>query len=149
VIGCIRNQDLPLSKPVIRHGEKVRVFKKDSDDEIAADINHRIRELKKNNFKSIAVICKTMDDCTAMLSRLKKGKDGPYIITGSEKEYKGGVVIVPSYLAKGLEFDAVMISDASMYSSSELDAKLLYVAMTRPLHKLLIYYSGEICSLLK
>ncbi|MDF2987592.1 MAG: helicase, partial [Eubacterium sp.] len=35
------------------------------------------------------------------------------------------------------------------YSEGELDIKLLYVAMTRPLHKLFIYYVGEKSKLLE
>ena len=49
--------------------------------------------------------------------------------------------------AKGLEFDAVIINDASenIYASSiNLDMKLLYVAITRALHELDIVYSGEL-----
>jgi DNA helicase-2/ATP-dependent DNA helicase PcrA len=142
---------LPLGKPVIRHGEGVKIVKRETIKDIASDIESQIEELKDNNFKSIAVICKTMDECSIIHSYLKKGKDTPYIITGSEKEYKGGTVIVPSYLSKGLEFDAVIISNAAgdVYKNDELDAKLLYVAMTRPLHKLNIYYCGEISPLLK
>lgn len=151
VIESIKDPNLPPAKPVIRHGEKVSLIKNKSLMDGAEDIKIKIRDLKNNNFKSIAVICKTMDECCLMLEYLKSSKDGIYVITGTEKEYKGGVVIVPSYLAKGLEFDAVMIADASLnrYGDNELDAKLLYVAMTRPLHKLYIYYSGEISPLLK
>ena len=73
------------------------------------------------------------------------------IITGNEKEYKGGIVIIPSYLAKGLEFDVAFIADASdtKYKIEEFDAKLLYVSMTRPLHKLYIYYIDEVSKLLE
>jgi DNA helicase II / ATP-dependent DNA helicase PcrA len=50
-----------------------------------------------------------------------------------------------------LEFDAVFVADASEenYTTSELDTKLLYVALTRPLHKLYIYYIGERSKLLE
>lgn len=151
VVGSIGNLNLPLAKPVVRHGERVNVTRKESLKDTARDISCKISELKKNNYKSIAVICKTMDECNEMMGLLKKDNDGPYLITGNEKEYKGGVVVVPSYLSKGLEFDAVFIADAGSlkYSKDELDAKLLYVAMTRPLHKLYIYYCGEPSPLLK
>lgn len=151
VLKKLDDERLPFAKPVIRHGEEVRLFNMESMEKTAWDIILKVDALRKENYKSIAVVCKTADECKIMYSYLKKMKEGPYVITGSEKEYKGGFVIVPSYLAKGLEFDAVFISNADSisYKDTELDAKLLYVAMTRALHKLYIYYSGKISPLLK
>ncbi|OGO78265.1 MAG: DNA helicase [Clostridiales bacterium GWB2_37_7] len=145
VIATLKDDKLIPAKPVIRHGDPVEVISKESKKEITEDIAVKIKELKRQGFKSIAVICKTAKECEEMHSHFKKGKDSPYVITGKEKEYKSGFLIVPSYLAKGLEFDAVFVADASAenYSTSELDTKLLYVALTRPLHKLYIYHIGE------
>ncbi|MDF2521266.1 MAG: helicase [Clostridia bacterium] len=150
VIATLKDDKLIPAQPVIRHGEKVHVISKETKKEIAQDISAKVKELKKENFKSIAIICKTAKECEEMHSYFKKGKDSPYIITGKEKEYKSGLLIVPSYLAKGLEFDAVFVADADAenYTTSELDTKLLYVAMTRPLHKLYIYHIGEPSQLL-
>jgi DNA helicase-2/ATP-dependent DNA helicase PcrA len=121
-----------------------------SRQEAVNDMASRIEALKKENFKSIAIICKTAEECSRVHSLFKKGKNSPYIITGKEKEYKSGVVIVPSYLAKGLEFDAVFVANADdkTYTADELDVKLLYVAMTRPLHRLCIYYENVLTPLL-
>ena len=52
-----------------------------------------------------------------------------------------------SYLAKGLEFDGVIVANASEkeYSSNkDIDMKLLYVSMTRPLHELNILYRNNL-----
>ena len=151
VIATLQDDKLIPAKPVIRHGDPVSVVSKLNRKEIAEDIAGKIKELRKQGFKSIAIICKTAKECEEMHSLFKKGKDSPYIITGKEKEYKSGLLIVPSYLAKGLEFDAVFVADASAenYTTSELDTKLLYVALTRPLHKLYIYHIGERSKLLK
>ena len=62
------------------------------------------------------------------------------------------VCTISNQLAKGLEFDAVIINNANekMYSSdSQLDMKLLYVAITRALHELDIVYSGTLTEPLK
>jgi DNA helicase-2/ATP-dependent DNA helicase PcrA len=59
------------------------------------------------------------------------------------------MVLVPSYLSKGLEFDAVIIAGGENYTDSEIDIKLLYVAMTRALHKMDIYYTGELTKVLE
>lgn len=49
-----------------------------------------------------------------------------------------GVSIIPSYLAKRLEFDSVILSDTGeeQYGNNELDAKLLYVVVIRAMHTL-------------
>lgn len=82
---------------------------------------------------------------------LSKQVEDIALISGKEEVYKIGVVVLPSCLAKGLEFDAVLIfnADSTGYTEDELDIKLLYVAMTRPLHKLYIYHTGELTPLLK
>ncbi len=147
VIAKLENENLIPGRPVIRHGDKVEIIEKQSRHDIASDIWERIKELKKQKFKSIAIICKTADTCSELRKGFKAGKDAPRIITEKDREYKSGVVIVPAHLSKGLEFDVVFIADAEAesYRDSELDTKLLYVAMTRPLHRLYIYHCG-ICS---
>jgi len=151
VIATLKDDKLTPAKPVIRHGDPVEVISKENRKEIAEDIAAKVKEIKKQGFKSIAIICKTAKECDEMHGYFKKGKDSPYVITGKEKEYKSGLLIVPSYLAKGLEFDAVFVADASSenYTTSELDTKLLYVALTRPLHKLCIYHIGQRSKLLE
>ncbi|TDT63680.1 RNA polymerase recycling motor HelD [Fonticella tunisiensis] len=151
VIKSLEDPNLIPAKPVIRHGEKVELIIKNDMNEIARDIKEKLDKLEEMGYKSAAVICKTMDECIELRTMLKGlGKDIP-IISGNEKEYKGGIIIVPSYLSKGLEFDLVIIANASKktYTNSELDVKLLYVAMTRPLHRLYIYSAGEPLELLK
>lgn len=151
VIKQLNNPKLPPAKPVIRHGEPVIIEQKSSLMEIAEQIKLKINLMPQEGFKSAAVVCKTMEECLQLKKLLKSLKLHTKVITGSEKEYSGGVVIAPSYLVKGLEFDMVIIANASRktFSTEELDVKLLYVAMTRPLHRLFIYSCGEPTSLLK
>ena len=58
----------------------------------------------------------------------------------NEELEKNHIIIVPSYLSKGLEFDAVIIFTLDeIYSLEEIELKLLYVAMTRPMHRLYLF----------
>ncbi|WP_373897333.1 RNA polymerase recycling motor HelD [Haloimpatiens sp. FM7315] len=140
VIESLKDSRLPKAKPVIRHGDKVKVFEKDSLKDIASALDERIEIMKKSKYKSMAIICKTLKECSDLKKLLKNKKDVS-LITGKEKDYPGGIVLIPCYLAKGLEFDVVIIANASKdsYTEETLDVKLLYVAMTRPLHELYIY----------
>lgn len=56
-----------------------------------------------------------------------------------------GTVVIPAYLAKGLEFDGVLIYNAgSDVYYREAERNILYVACTRALHRLLLYYTGNL-----
>jgi DNA helicase-2/ATP-dependent DNA helicase PcrA len=151
VIGQLPGYNLIKAKPVIRHGEPVKVVAVCNEKQMMADISDKISELRDGDFKSVAMICKTEAECLKVHRYLKEQGMSVPVITGKENEYHSGVVIVPVYLAKGLEFDVVMLVnvDSSRYQVNELDIKLLYVAMTRPLHLLYVYYCGEVSELLK
>lgn len=128
-------QGLVLAKPVVRHGEKPVVFKCTSDESLIAKLRSRINERIDNGYKTVAVICKTADECAEVNNLLNM--PNLKLLTSKVDTYEGGITLLPSYLAKGLEFDAVVICCLDEdYTISALDLKLLYVAMTRALHRL-------------
>lgn len=145
VINFLNDPNLPNPKPVIRHGDAVEVAEKSTFSEVSKDIAKKINIVLKEGFKSVAIICKTLEECKKVKEELKSYGLKVDIITGSESEYSGGVVLIPCYLVKGLEFDVVIVANGSKeaYSTEALDVKLLYIAMTRPLHRLYIYSIGE------
>jgi DNA helicase-2/ATP-dependent DNA helicase PcrA len=151
VIKHLREFEPVLAKPVIRHGEAVEIIGLDSFDAVAQALGEKIKVLQGEAYKSFAVICKNNEEATLLHGHLKAGGVQAVLIGGKEEEYSSGVIVVPSYLAKGLEFDVTIIANANQenYREEELDIKLLYVAMTRPLHQLIIYYHGELTSLLR
>ncbi len=146
VIKKWRKGDIILAEPVLRSGDKPFIIKKNSSGEIINDIALRIKELKYEGHKSIAVICKTTQESMDAYEALKNTvNDDINLITDKDTSYGGGIVVIPTYLSKGLEFDAVIVFNCSSdnYIADELHIKLLYVSITRPLHKLFIYYKDE------
>jgi len=144
---------VPAAKPVIRHGEPVILQVHSSAMEyrtLCNAIGNRIIELEKRGMKLLAVIGKTLDECKTLYSYLRSSVPKIQLITGVEDEYGGGILVVPAHLSKGLEFDAVIIADASAsrYTESLIDSKLLYVATTRAMHILDIHCLGEPTALL-
>lgn len=142
---------LGAAKPVIRHGEKVKVSKVSKDDKVKY-IVEKINNLKSKDYKSIAVICKTPDQSRNVYNQIKDKLENVSHILGEESLYNGGICVLTSYLAKGLEFDGVIVYDASetSYSSkNETEMKLLYVAMTRALHELDLLYEVDLTMALK
>lgn len=73
-------------------------------------------------------------------------------IDENNQEYNSGICVIASKLSKGLEFDSVIITDASKekyLKDNQLDMKLLYVAMTRAMHNLIVMYKNDLCEILK
>jgi len=132
-------------RPVIRHGEPVRLCQCADAAALPAVVAAGVASLRTAGFGSIAVIGKTPEECADLLKHLTAAGEAAQLLTGREDEYRGGTVVAPAYLVKGLEFDAVLIAGAGrqQYAATETDIKLLYVAMTRALHRLHIYCCGE------
>lgn len=56
---------------------------------------------------------------------------------------KRDLVVVPSYVVKGLEFDSVIIYTDEDNKYQEKDKYLFYVACTRAQHNLIIYNNSK------
>ncbi len=139
---------VPLAKPVVRHGESVRLQLHAASlttRELAEMFAERLINWRQSGMKLLAVIGKTLEECRELHRYMKRDIPDLTLITGAEGEYGGGAMVVPAHLSKGLEFDAVLIADASAerYRDTLIDAKLLYVAMTRAMHVLDIHCVGE------
>lgn len=135
-------------EPVMKNGAPVTIKSFDDHKEMICQIKNRLDEFKGKGFTNIAIIGKTIPDCIKLQKEL--GRDDIHIISSKDAEYNGGINIVPSYLSKGLEFDAVIITDADKlnYTKSEVDTKLLYVCITRAMNTLDIYHVNELTELL-
>ena len=99
-------------------------------------------------YQSIGLLCKTEKNAFSLYKCLKSSIDVQVIKDESMSDLQG-VFIIPVYLSKGLEFDAVLVCDADKENyQSEDDRKLLYIACTRALHRLNLFCQGEISPLL-
>lgn len=138
---------------VVRHGKEVD-FTPLEQQNIPSYIAGKIKEYKEKGYKTIAIISKTnLLSCYINDGLAELGVNIPNITLNDDlSEDNNKVCTISNQLAKGLEFDAVIINNANenIYSSSSnLDMKLLYVAITRALHELDIVYSGELPSPLR
>ena len=151
VIQKLNREGIVLAKPVIRHGIKPILKRFNQDREIYTALVNEISKMKDQNYKSIALIGKTLGECMLIKKEIDMiGSFSSKILDEKETAYDAGVVIIPSHLAKGLEFDVVFIVNINeTYENKELDIKLLYVAMTRTLHQLYIFEKVNKILLLK
>ncbi|AIK39003.1 phoH-like family protein [Bacillus pseudomycoides] len=146
----IKNAEIPvgLATPVFRSGEKVKIIS--TDNQFAAIVK-TLQHMQSENVKTIAVIGRTDDECRDIYEKLTATGITANVIEANQSKYEGGISVVPVYLAKGLEFDAVLLIDVDEvhYKGTKHDAKLLYVGCTRSLHDLRIFYSGEASPLIQ
>ncbi|WP_431028863.1 RNA polymerase recycling motor HelD [Lysinibacillus sp. LZ02] len=128
-------EDLPLVEPVVRHGQEPTFMPCEAfDPTIISETYHQI---KSNGHRSIALIAKTTADAKTMVAQLTAAGMDVNLLDESATLDQSKLLVVPSHLAKGLEFDAVMIAafDTPFYDHP-IDRKLLYVALTRAMHEL-------------
>lgn len=139
----------PLGEPVMKNGAPVTIRRFENEEKMVKQIQYRLTDFEKKNFKNVAIICKTVEDCIQMKEAIARADI--HMISDKDSEYNGGISVVPSYLSKGLEFDAVIITNADNfhYTNSEVDTKLLYVCITRAMNTLDIYSVDDITDLVK
>ena len=101
-----------------------------------------IKNLKKNN-KSIAIITKTDTEATKIYKLLKRDLEELTLIANNSKAFSRELVVIPSYMAKGLEYDATIVYTAKDNSFTYKERYLYYVACTRSQHHLIIYNQKE------
>lgn len=137
--GALDAQELGLKNalPVLRHGERPKVIKVNDSKSYGEVIDNIIEEVKSKGKNSIAIITKDGIEALNLSKILKKSSKNKFsLIKGKEKSMESNVIIIPSYLTKGLEFDCTIIFNPSNdnYNKNTLDERLLYVSLTRALH---------------
>lgn len=137
-----------LAVPVFRSGNKVRVLQTDLKGRIPL-LQQAIATLQHGTSSTIAVVARTEKQAEELHDVLTKAGIETNLITSKQRVYRGGISVVPVYLTKGLEFDAVLLMDvtAGHYEATLIDAKLLYVGCTRALHELWLMAPGELSPL--
>jgi DNA helicase-2/ATP-dependent DNA helicase PcrA len=140
----IGTQEDKLILPLNRKGHPVGFHPCDSEEERVSNIIKVIKDEIRQEHQTIAVICKSALECQTLAEMFHlNGFDAFTLIDNRDRTYQGGVIVIPAYLAKGLEFDTVIIADSQTYLADELSVKLLFVAITRAAHSLQIFWLGE------
>lgn len=107
-------------------------------EELCSLITNDIKDFKEEGYHSIAVICRTSGNCRKVYKHLGKDLSASLIVNG-EEEIPSGVVVIPSYLSKGIEFDVVITVVLSIDEYTSKEDRLFYTVCTRALHRLNIY----------
>ncbi|WP_411347748.1 HelD family protein [Paenibacillus sp. WLX2291] len=131
--------------PVFRSGDPVRMLECPNDKRVDI-ILARWQELQAKNFRTSAILTRTLHEARELHEQLTAAGVELNLIDGGKATYQGGHSILPVYLSKGLEFDAVMLTDVDVqhYRNDPWDARLLYVGCTRALHELWLLHGDDL-----
>lgn len=132
------------ARPVIRHGAPVERSLYRTESERNRIIAETVDKWQKDGYRNMALTVKTPKEAAELYKSLKKILP-VNLITEKNENYAGGLLIIPATLIKGMEFDCVLIADASadVFPDDEYLSRVLYVMMTRPLHCLKLMAEKE------
>lgn len=142
--------DTNMYNQIDRHGDEVSIIK-DLPEDNRSKVFTDALELKKY-YNTIAIITKTQAEANKLKGMLEGNKKSSNfkVVSGKDKVFSSDkIMIIPSYLAKGLEFDVALVYNANTTNYPQEHKKLLYVVCTRAMHKLNIYYKDELTKLIK
>ena len=128
-------------EPVARHGEKPQILQFGSAVEELSGIMGLISTYRKSGYKSLGIICKTEQQARKMADMLKSYANDISFLSSQSSAFVQGIVITSAHKTKELEFDEVIIpqTDERNYRS-EIDKSMLYVAVTRAMHRLTLTF---------
>ena len=112
------------------------------EDNLKEQLTKDIENLKKES-KSIAIITKTDTEATYIYKLLKKDMNELTLIANNSKAFSRELVVIPSYMAKGLEYDATIVYTRKDNQFTYKERYLYYVSCTRSQHHLIIYNQKE------
>jgi Superfamily I DNA and RNA helicases len=146
------------TKAILTNGQKIEPFNRNGDlpnlimtqttDEALTQVEKQIQANDEKKYTT-AIITKTLEEAEDLKQLLDNKKTKTTLIRSENQRLATGTVVLPSYLAKGLEFDAVIMWDASKDKFDDDEQQLVYTIASRAMHRLTITTVGELSPLLK
>lgn len=146
-------QIVDFTKQLVEGGDQIIPFNRDgnmpvvihveNETALHQNISENLQEFLEHGHKTIAVLCKTIAESKKAYEQLKKQLP-VQLMTQETYTFQKGILIMPAYLAKGIEFDAVILYNVSnTVYSRETERNLFYTACTRAMHDLHLFSIGE------
>ena len=139
-----------LYNQVERNGDEVEIIKDTTNIAKSKIIADALALKQKDN--TVAIITRTeaqAQDIRNAVDIIKKSSNFKFVKKTDKTFTTDKIMVIPAYLAKGLEFDIALIYAANESDYPQEFSQLFYVACTRALHKLNVYYTGTLTKLIK
>lgn len=119
-----------------RHGDAPELFECKNSNKEAEKVKQLVSDFRSSEYKSMGIICKTQSQADFWHNALENSDD-LYLLNARSVAFGSGIVVTTAHLAKGLEFDVVVIPDCTAKNyRTQTDRQMLYVACTRAMHQL-------------
>ena len=129
-----------------RHGPHPLVKKLDHEKAEVEEMGRLVATFRNSGNHSMAIITKTQGQAKGLFHALRSAD--VHLITADSTAFKGGIIITTAQLAKGLEFDEIVVPFVSdRHYHTDVDRRMLYIACTRAMHQLTLTYSGKVTPL--
>lgn len=133
---------------VERHDQKPVISACTDEKDLQNKILEQIKQYKSSGYETITILCKTNQQARQVHKALREYLEIK-LVSEEDTYLAKGILIMPIYMAKGLEYDAVIVYDVNNVNYyNRFDKQLLYIAGTRALHRLALFYVGEISKFL-
>jgi DNA helicase-2/ATP-dependent DNA helicase PcrA len=134
----------PELEAMERHGPSPTVKKCKDQEEEREEIRKKLKAFSQSPYKTLGIICKTQQQAEELHQELKGLPFQVHHLDSQSVAFVTGIVITSAHMAKGLEFDQVIVPGAdSKNYKTETDQQMLYVACTRAMHVLNITCTGQ------
>lgn len=131
-------------EPIIRHGEPPAILRFEDVKQEILGIFSIISSFKKSGYTSLGIVCKTETQARELSESLRVHTGDIHFLSNQNSAFMKGIIVTSSHMAKGLEFDEVIVPyvNGKNYNSA-IDKSMLYVAVTRAMHRLALTYNGR------
>lgn len=142
-----------FTKQILVDGEKIEAFQRQGPQPKLVEVADQAAGVKAVQTaltaaqaaqEKVAVIGKSLADSEEITRALKQAGVQVTLVRTENQRLVDGVMVVPSYLAKGLEFDAVIVWDANQQKyAGDAERQLLYTICSRAMHTLTLISVGQ------
>lgn len=142
-----------FTKNLLTVGEKIVPFDRQGDlpnikvtDSASAMLQETITQMLHNHQDHYvtAIITKDLSQAQSLSQSLHQHNVNITLIRSENQRLAAGDLVLPVYLAKGLEFDAVIMWNATAGEFHDQDRQLLYTITSRAMHRLTIMANQEL-----
>lgn len=128
--------------PLVRSGDSVVEVEAQSNEELSRLIETYVDTMKNKELENVAIITRDLEDAYKIKGIISNNVSAK-VIDRENVVHRDSLIIIPSYFAKGLEFDGVIVVNTEKQELITGD-KLMYVMCTRALHNLFVIKTSEL-----
>ncbi|WP_232512476.1 HelD family protein [Rhodococcus pyridinivorans] len=136
-------------EPVARSGAAPQIIACPDLQDECTRIRSLIEQHRRSERRSLGIVCKTVAQAEVLHRAVSQTGIAVTLLDYDSTAFTDGIVVTSAHLAKGLEFDTVIVAHVDEVNyATEMDRRMLYIACTRAMHELYLTHSGALSPIL-